>query len=84
MAHDALDKFTRQYGRLLMMMRRLVKEEFGVTVHLEETDAPQELLAFASRSRQHLLRQMMGELEDLLGEPSASERAENTEEEKIT
>ena len=58
---------SRHYARLLLMMRRLVKEEFAVTVRLGDEDAPEELLAFASRSRHHLLRQMATELEEQLG-----------------
>ncbi len=58
---------SRTYARTLLMMRRLVKEEFGVTVHLDEEEVAEELLAFASRSRHHLLRQMARELEEQMG-----------------
>lgn len=63
---------SRNYARTLLMMRRLVKEEFAVTVHLDEEEAAEELLAFASRSRHHLLRQMARELEEQMGEAPAA------------
>lgn len=57
---------SRDLARLMLMMRRLVKEEFTVTVHLDEGEAAEELLAFAARSRSSLLRQMARELEQCL------------------
>lgn len=56
---------SRERIRLMLMMRRMVREEFGVTVLLSEAEATEELLAFAARTRNTLLRQMGRELEML-------------------
>lgn len=71
-------ELSRERIRLMLMMRRMVREEFGVTVLLSETEATEELLAFAARARNTLLRQMGRELETLATvEPdSATEPAE--------
>lgn len=65
---------SRERIRLMLMMRRMVREEFGVTVPLSDEAAADELLAFASRARNSLLRQMARELEGhLVGQENSSE-----------
>ncbi|MGE0081355.1 MAG: hypothetical protein AB7U81_08660 [Thiohalomonadaceae bacterium] len=56
-------ELSRDLARLMLMMRRMIKEEFAVTVPLSDDEAAEELLAFAGRSRNTLLRQMAHELE---------------------
>lgn len=56
-------ELSRDLVRLMLMMRRMVKEEFSVTIQLSDPEAAHELLAFADRSRNTLLRQMARELE---------------------
>lgn len=63
--HTTTNELSRERIRLMLMMRRMVREEFGVTVLLSETEATEELLAFAARARNTLLRQMGRELEVL-------------------
>lgn len=65
-------ELSRERIRLMLMMRRMVREEFGVTVLLSETEATEELLAFAARARNTLLRQMGRELETLAAAESDS------------
>lgn len=60
-------ELSRERVRLMLMMRRMVREEFGVTVQLSDNDVTEELLAFAERARNTLLRQMGRELESLTG-----------------
>jgi hypothetical protein len=69
-------ELSRERVRLMLMMRRMVREEFGVTVLLSEEDAIEELLAFAARARNTLLRQMARELEAL---PATTPAAAPTE-----
>ncbi|MEW6646199.1 MAG: hypothetical protein AB1450_03245 [Pseudomonadota bacterium] len=66
---------SRERVRLMLMMRRMVREEFGVTVQLGDDDATEELLAFADRARNTLLRQMGRELEALAATAAAPEVA---------
>jgi hypothetical protein len=72
------NELSRERVRLMLMMRRLVREEFGVTVLLSDDNSLEELLAFAERARSTLLRQMGRELEALAtatAEPAAAEPA---------
>jgi hypothetical protein len=62
---------SRDYGRLMLVMRRLVREEFSVTIHLDAPEAPEELLAFAERSNNFMLKEMATELEPMLVEREA-------------
>lgn len=64
-------ELSRESIRLMLMMRRMVREEFGVTVPLSDDGATEELLAFAARARNTLLQQMARELEALLAEAPA-------------
>lgn len=59
------NELSRERVRLMLMMRRMVREEFGVTVLLSDDNSQEELLAFADRARNTLLRQMGRELEAL-------------------
>lgn len=59
-------QLSRESIRLMLMMRRLVRDEFGVTVPLSDDEAAAELLAFATRARNTLLHEMARELEALL------------------
>ncbi|PKM46684.1 MAG: hypothetical protein CVV05_03135 [Gammaproteobacteria bacterium HGW-Gammaproteobacteria-1] len=72
------NELSRERVRLMLMMRRLVREEFGVTVLLSDDNSLEELLAFADRARSTLLRQMGRELEALAtaaAEPAPAETA---------
>lgn len=59
---------SRDYARLMLIMRRLVREEFSVTIHLDAPDAGEELLAFAGQSQNSMLKEMAVELELMLRE----------------
>lgn len=65
-------ELSRERIRLMLMMRRMVREEFGVTVLLSDTEAAEELAAFAGRARNTLLRQMGRELEALAATEASS------------
>jgi len=57
---------SRDFARLMLMMRRMIREEFSVTVHLDEPEASDELLAFAERSDNAMLKEMAIELEPMV------------------
>lgn len=59
---------SRDYARLMLVMRRMVREEFSVTIHLDEPGAGEELLSFARVSADPMLKEMAIELEGMLGE----------------
>jgi hypothetical protein len=59
----SVPEVSRELARLMLMMRRMIKEEFAVSIQLSDPAAADELLAFAERSRNTLLRQMARELE---------------------
>lgn len=63
----------RDYVRLLMMMRRFVREEFATTVAISEPEAPHTLCTFAEQSTHPVLREMGKELKEML----AAECGEN-------
>jgi hypothetical protein len=56
----------RDYVRLLMVMRRFVRDEFDIKVAISEPDAAATLLDYASRSRNEVLQEMGKELRELL------------------
>ena len=62
---------SRDYARLLLVMRRMIREEFSVTVHLDEPDANDRLLGFAGRSENHMLKEMAAELASMLREQAS-------------
>lgn len=59
---------SRDFARLMLVMRRMIKQEFSVTIHLDSPDAGQELLAYARLSAQSMLKEMAIELETMLDE----------------
>jgi hypothetical protein len=69
-------ELSRERIRLMLMMRRMVREEFGVTVLLSDAEAAEELAAFAGRARNTLLRQMGRELEALAATEASPTPAE--------
>lgn len=56
----------RDYVRLLMVMRRFVRDEFDIKVAISDDDAAVTLLDYASRSRNEVLQEMGKELRELL------------------
>lgn len=68
----------RDYVRLLMVMRRFVRDEFDVKIGISEADAAQSLLEYANRSRNQVLREMGNELSELLTPPKDESPAEVT------
>jgi hypothetical protein len=72
----APSELSRERIRLMLMMRRMVREEFGVTVLLGDAEAAEELAAFAGRARNTLLRQMGRELEALAATAASAAAAE--------
>lgn len=75
-APTAPNELSRERIRLMLMMRRMVREEFGVTVLLGDVEAAEELAAFAGRARNTLLRQMGRELEALAATAASATAAE--------
>lgn len=66
------EQIDRDYVRLLMMMRRFVRDEFDVRVAISDTAAAQTLLDYASRSRNKVLQEMGSELSEILAPSPAS------------
>ncbi len=56
----------RDYVRLLMVMRRFVRDEFDIKVAISEPDAAATLLDYAARSRNAVLQEMAKELREML------------------
>ncbi len=56
----------RDYVRLLMVMRRFVRDEFDVKVAISELDAVEKLLHYAGLSRNEVLQEMGKELRSML------------------
>lgn len=56
----------RDYVRLLMVMRRFVRDEFDIKVAISEPDAAATLLEHADRSRNEVLQEMGKELREIL------------------
>lgn len=63
---------SRDYARLMLVMRRMIREEFAVTIHLDEPGAGEELLLFAGRSEAPVLKEMALELEEMLNSSTAA------------
>lgn len=70
------EQIDRDYIRLLQMMRRFVKEEFAVSVHISEDDAIAQLLRYAADSHNHVLKEMGKELEEFTRQSPAAESHE--------
>lgn len=56
----------RDYVRLLMVMRRFIREEFNHKISINEEDAAVKLLDYAERSRNRVLQEMGKELRGML------------------
>ncbi len=56
----------RDYVRLLMIMRRFVRDEFDIKVAISELDAVEKLLHYAGLSRNEVLQEMAKELRSML------------------
>lgn len=56
----------RDYGRLLLAMRKAIREEFSVDIRLTEEDIQKKLLSYALSSENYSLREMGKELEELV------------------
>lgn len=63
------EQINRDYIRLLQVMRRFVKEEFAVAIRMTQEDAVQQLLHYATSSRNHVLQEMGKELEEFTRGP---------------
>ncbi len=62
------DQINRDYIRLLQMMRRFVKEEFGVSIHINQDDVVSQLLHHSAQSSNPVLKEMALELEEFTGQ----------------
>lgn len=56
------EQIDRDYVRLLQVMRRFVKQEFDVTIHINQDDVVSQLLHYAEQSTNHVLQEMGKEL----------------------
>lgn len=66
------EQIDRDYIRLLQVMRRFIKEEFAVSIHISQDDAVPQLLRYAAESRNAVLKEMALELEEFTRqEPTA-------------
>jgi hypothetical protein len=68
----------RDYVRLLMVMRRFIREEFAIRVQISDPTAAEKLLHYAGQSTNVVLQEMGKELRELLSpagndEPGISE-----------
>ncbi len=61
----------RNYVRLLMVMQRLIREEFALKIPLGKEDTVQQLLDYAERSQNPQLHEMARELHDTITEPNS-------------
>lgn len=66
-----MPQVNRDYARLLLVMRKLIRAEFDVTISLEQAEAPTLLIHYARRSDDTLLHEMANELEEWLTPPPA-------------
>ncbi len=79
------EKIDRDYIRLLQMMRRFVKEEFGVSIHISQDDAIAQLLRYAADSQNHVLKEMALELTEMTRQaPEPEEVQEKVAEEELS
>ena len=60
------EQIDRDYVRLLMVMRRFVREEFDIKLAISEPDSATTLIDYADRSRNKVLQEMAKELRELL------------------
>lgn len=60
------EQIDRDYVRLLMVMRRFVRDEFDIKIGISETEAAAKLLDYAERSRNEVLQEMGKELRSIL------------------
>ena len=65
----------RDYVRLLMVMRRFIKEEFNLSIRISDEDAPTRMLAYGDQSRNRVLREMAIELRQMVN-PTPAETAD--------
>ena len=72
----------RDYVRLLMVMRRFVRDEFDIKVAISEPDAAATLLEYAGRSRNEVLQEMGKELREILT-PVVEEKQSEASLEKV-
>lgn len=66
----------RDYARLLLVMRKLVRNEFEVILPLDRAETPILLVHYARRSRDTMLHEMANELEEMLAGPQVPEARE--------
>lgn len=55
-------QINRDYVRLLMVMRRFIKEEFNQAIRISEEGAAARMLEYGEKSRNRVLREMAAEL----------------------
>jgi hypothetical protein len=60
------EQIDRNYVRLLMVMRRFVREEFNTRIAISEPEGAVQLLAYATRSSNTVLQEMGKELREML------------------
>jgi hypothetical protein len=68
----------RDYVRLLMVMRRFIKEEFNLSIRISEDDAAAQMLEYGAKSRNHVLREMAIELRQMIAPTLAETTDEKT------
>ncbi|MEN8170336.1 MAG: hypothetical protein ABFS08_08960 [Pseudomonadota bacterium] len=79
------NQIDRNYVRLLMIMRRFVRDEFDIKVAISEPEAAIKLLDYAERSRNKVLQEMGKELRSMFS-PNSDEttaKPERAEKEKV-
>lgn len=67
-----IPQLNRDYARLLLVMRKLIRNEFEVTIPLDRPETTILLLHYARRSADTMLHEMAKELEELLAQPQQS------------
>lgn len=77
--HNEPGQIDRDYVRLLMVMRRFIRDEFDIKISISEADGPSQLLDYAKRSRNNVLQEMGKELHTMLSPEPSSEENELTE-----
>lgn len=73
-------QLNRDYARLLLVMRKLIRNEFEVSLPLDRPETTVLLLHYAQRSQESLLHEMAKELEELLAQPAAQSHGEELHE----
>lgn len=59
-------QINRDYVRLLMVMRRFIREEFSIRIQISDSTAVEKLLHYAEQSANMVLQEMGKELRELL------------------